>query len=318
MTENEPIVEQDYPRLTPRLPQPSVPMVLFTQLGLFLLGGGLSVIVYYLLGTLLGWNLNLLLQADSPLDERIQVRIQLALGHFFGFLVSGGLTVWFFYRGITQQQTSWPDYLKSRYWPKPSILLMGVLLMLSAIPLVLFSMNINQLIPLPASFQTAESQSAEILKGLLQMESGWEFLSNLMLIAVLPALGEELIFRGVVQQQIMRIVASPIVAIIVSAMIFSAAHFQFEGFLPRMLLGFLLGWLYWQTGNFWVPVVGHFFNNGLQVLGQYLYRNDVTAIDLEKDIQVPWIFAAISLFMVWAVMRLIQQMKPKLPDNSSV
>ena len=313
MTENEPIIEQDYASIPPPVPQPAIWMVLFTQLGLFLLGGGLSVLIYFALCACLGWDANLVLEAKSPLDERIQVRIQLAMGHFFGFLVSGALTVWLFYRGITQQQTSWPDYLKCRQWPKLSILFMGLLLMLASIPMVLYSMNINQLIPLPESFRIAESQTTEVLKGLLQMDSGWEFVGNLLLIAGLPALGEELVFRGVVQQQMLRLIAQPVVAILVSAMIFSAAHFQFEGFLPRVLLGFLLGWLYWQTGNFWIPVAGHFFNNAIQVLGQYLFRNDVSAIDLEKDIQVPWQFALISLFMALAVMRLIRQMTANPP-----
>ena len=78
-----------------------------------------------------------------------------------------------------------------------------------------------------------------------------------------------------------------------------------------MLLGFLLGWLYWRTRNFWVPVAGHFFNNGLQVLGQYLYGKEMSSIDLEKDVQVPWEFAGISVFMTWAVMRLIGQLYKK-------
>jgi membrane protease YdiL (CAAX protease family) len=114
----------------------------------------------------------------------------------------------------------------------------------------------------------------------------------------------------------MRRIANPWVAMLVSSVVFSAAHFQFEGFLPRMLLGFLLGWLYWKTRNFWVPVAGHFFNNGMQVIGQYLFRKDLSTVDLEKDIQVPWEFAAISIFMVWAVTRLIGQTIPQKTSST--
>ena len=74
-----------------------------------------------------------------------------------------------------------------------------------------------------------------------------------------------------------------------------------------MLLGFLLGWLFWKTQNFWVPALAHFFNNGLQVVGQYLYGKKVSSVDLEQDIQVPWAFALISLFLVWVTMRFIWQ-----------
>jgi membrane protease YdiL (CAAX protease family) len=178
-------------------------------------------------------------------------------------------------------------------------------------PLVLYSLTLNQQFPLPEMFKVAGEQAEEALKGLLHMENWSELLVNMVLIALLPALGEELVFRGVVQQQLMRRIANPWVAMLISAAIFSAAHFQFDGFLPRMLLGFLLGWLYWRTRNFWVPVAGHFFNNGLQVLGQYLYGKEMSSIDLEKDVQVPWEFAGISVFMTWAVMRLIGQLNKK-------
>jgi membrane protease YdiL (CAAX protease family) len=307
MQENELIEAQDLPATAPQLPEPRVRMVLLAQLGLFVFCAGIGVFLYKFICALAGWEVLTTLVEGSPIAERWQVRLYMGLGHFFMFLVSGALTVWIFYRGITQTQTSWPDYLQTRQWPRLTTLLLGILLMAASMPLVLYSLNINQQIPLPEFFKTAELQAAEALKGLLQMEHAGELLANLVIIALLPALGEELVFRGVVQQQLMRRIANPWVAILVSAMVFSAAHVQFEGFLPRMLLGFLLGWLYWRTRSFWVPVVGHFFNNGIQVLGQYLYGKELSSVDLEKDIQVPWEFAAVSAFMVWAVMRLIGQ-----------
>ncbi|MFN0037099.1 MAG: lysostaphin resistance A-like protein [Saprospiraceae bacterium] len=307
MQENDRPDRQDFPPVAPRLPEPQVRMVLLAQLGLLIFCSGIGVLLYFFVCAIAGWDASLALQADSPLAERWQVRVQLGLVHFFCFVVSGGLTVWIFYRGITQARTSWPDYLQSRHWPHWTQLSLGILLMAVSLPLVLYSLNLNQQIPLPEVFKTAEAQAAEALKGLLQMDNLAELLANLFLIALLPAVGEELVFRGVVQQQLMRRIANPWVAILVSAVVFSAAHFQFEGFLPRVLLGFLLGWLYWRTRNFWVPVACHFFNNGIQVVGQYLYGKEVSAIDLEKDVQVPWEFAVISAFMVWAVMLLIGQ-----------
>ena len=74
-------------------------------------------------------------------------------------------------------------------------------------------------------------------------------------------------------------------------------------FSPVLLLGFLLGWLYWRFQNFWIPVAAHFFNNGLQVLGQYLYHNEVSTVDLEKDIDVPWFAAIVSALLIVMVMR---------------
>jgi uncharacterized protein len=126
------------------------------------------------------------------------------------------------------------------------------------------------------------------------------------IMALIPAIGEELVFRGILQQQLMRKL-TPIVSILLAGAIFSAIHFQFEGFFSRWLLGALLGWLYWRTQNFWVPVAAHFFNNAFQVVAQYFYASDLSTMDLEKDVEVPWFVAAISVFLIVVVMRFINQ-----------
>jgi membrane protease YdiL (CAAX protease family) len=307
MEESQNILEPEPGATTIQLYQPRVSMVLGTQMGLFILGAGVGALVFQVLCLVLGWDPNVSLAADAPEMDRWLVRIQLGLGHLFAFCLSGWLTVWLFYRSLTGILPDWPDYLKIRRWPGWRLAGLAVLLMLVAMPLVLFALNLNKMIPLPALFKSLEDQTAETIKGLLQMPYFGEFMANLTIIAILPALGEELVFRGVVQQQLMRRISNPWVAILVSAFIFSAAHFQFEGFLPRMMLGVLLGWLYWQTQNFWAPVIAHFFNNGIQVAGQYLYGNKISTVDLEKDITVPWGFALLSAIMVWAVVRLIQR-----------
>jgi len=283
--------------------EPRVRIVLLTQFGLCVLCVG----VYQIISMIVGWSEAPMLTADAPAAERWQTRLQLGLGQFFAFVLAGFLTVWLLYRNITRSGPDWRDYLRVRHWPSASTIGLTVLLMAVSLPLVLFLLNVNQLVPFPEPFKMAEEQTTEMLKGLLNMEHWSEFVANLTLIALLPALGEEIVFRGVVQQQLMRRIANPWVALTVSAAVFSFFHFQFEGFLPRLLLGFLLGWLYWKTQNFWVPALAHFFNNGIQVVGQYLYGKEVSAIDLEQDIQVPWFFAAISAFMVLVTMRVIHQ-----------
>jgi membrane protease YdiL (CAAX protease family) len=277
-------------------------MVLLTQLMLFILFVG----VFQVVSLAAGWNEALVLTDNSPAAERWQARMQLGLGHFLSFAVAGFFTVWLFYRDIAGVGRDWRDYLQVRRLPRLNIAALAVLLMAVSIPLVLFTLNINQLIPLPQELKAAEDQTEALIKGVLRMDSVLELLGNLLIIALLPAIGEEIVFRGVVQRQLMRRIANPWVALFISAAVFSFIHLQFEGFLPRLLLGFLLGWLYWTTQNFWIPALAHFFNNGLQVVGQYLYGKEVSSVDLEKDIQVPWFAAAISALMVWIVMRFIR------------
>lgn len=303
MDENLP--EQHTSEETPpyRPPELRVRMVLAVQVLLCILCAG----VYQMIALAAGWSTAPTLTADSTAAERWQARLELGSGHFFVFSVAGFFTVWLFYRNITGTGPDWRDYLRMRRLPRLNIAALAVLLMAVSIPLVLFTLNINQLIPFPEPFQEAEAQTEAMIRGLLRMDHISELLANLVVIALLPAIGEEIVFRGVVQQQLMRRIANPWVALGASAAVFSFIHFQFEGFLPRLLLGFLLGWLYWETRNFWISALAHFFNNSLQIAGQYLYGKEVSSIDLEQDIQVPWFAAAISAFMVWVTMRLIRQ-----------
>ncbi|MCB0525215.1 MAG: CPBP family intramembrane metalloprotease [Saprospiraceae bacterium] len=287
--------------------EPKPNMVLLIQLGLFILGMGTSAIVYNMVCLAAGWDPSTSLNADSLSPDRWQVRLQLGLGHLFAFGVSGWLTVSIFYRSLSAGILNQANYLGIRKAPGLTMSGLAILLMTVSIPFVLYSLNINKLIPIPDSFIELERQTEEAIKGLLHMDNVWELLANLCIIALFPALFEELVFRGVVQKQIMRKIGNPWLAIFVASLIFSLAHFQLEGLLPRMFLGVLLGYLYWETKNLWVPIIAHFFNNGIQVVGQYLYNSEVSTVDLEKDITVPFAFALISLFMTLVVMRLIRQ-----------
>ena len=284
--------------------EPRVLVVLMVLLGLSLLFSLGGALLFQGIATLAGWDgsvLSGILAPDAAPPERWQVRLLLAISHLSTFVLAGWATVRLFYPPTREAL----DYLGVRVAPGLKITVAGVLLMLVSVPLVLFLFQINKALPLPESLRHLEDQTNEAIKGLLQMDSPLELLANLALIALLPAIGEELVFRGIVQQQLLRRVTRPWVALVLTAAIFSFIHFQFEGFLPRVLLGLLLGWLYWRTGNLWVSVAAHFANNGAQVLGQYLYSRDLSTIDMEQDIEVPWYAAVISIALIWWIVRWI-------------
>jgi len=288
-------------------PEPKVRLVLLVQFVLFVLFLLLGWLLFQLVSNSAGWDTQAILSgqlaADAPPAERWPMRLFLAMSSPLPFVGAGLLTVWIFYRRLAPGLPNWSDYLRMRKIPSLARVGQAWLLLLVAMPMVLFLLAISKLVPLPEVFHTMEESMDQLLKGLLQMENGWELLANLTIIAFLPALGEELVFRGVLQQQLMRRIANPWVAILITATIFSAIHGQFDGFLSRLLLGFLLGWLYWRFSNFWIPVAAHFFNNGFQVIGQYLYHKEISTVDLEKDIDVPWLAAAVSAVLIVLVMR---------------
>jgi len=284
--------------------EPRFSLVLIVMLGFSLLFSMGGAMLFQLITLLAGWDgsaMSGILAPDAPPAERWQMRLLLGISHLATFILAGWATVRLFYPPDRAAMA----YLRADRRPEIKTVLAGVFLILVSMPLVLFVYQINKALPLPESFRLLEDQTNDAIKGLLQMENPLELIANLTLIALLPAIGEELVFRGVVQQQLLRRIHQPWIALVLTAVIFSFIHFQFEGFLPRMLLGLLLGWLYWRTGNFWVPVAAHFANNGAQVLGQFLYNHDLSSIDMEEDVDIPWYAAAISVLLIWWIMRTI-------------
>ena len=125
-----------------------------------------------------------------------------------------------------------------------------------------------------------EETAAATTEKMLKVDTIGGLLLNLLIIALIPAIGEELTFRGVLQQGLTRRI-NPHVAIILSAAIFSFIHFQFYGFLPRMFLGILLGYMFYITGSLWTSIAMHFVNNGSAVVVYYLNNKGIIHVDVD-------------------------------------
>ena len=106
---------------------------------------------------------------------------------------------------------------------------------------------------------------------------------NLFMIGVLAAIGEELIFRGLFQKLFTQIVKNPHLAILITAILFSAFHFQFFSFLPRFVLGLILGYLMYLGRSIWFPIIAHFVNNAMGVI-YYYFNSKGSADDMLEEI----------------------------------
>jgi len=147
-----------------------------------------------------------------------------------------------------------------------------------------------------------ETQAEELTKFFTTFNSTSDFLLGLIVIALLPALGEELVFRGLLQPEVFRASGNHHIAIWVSAIIFSAFHMQFFGFVPRMLLGALFGYLYWWSGNLLIPMIAHFVNNGFSVLMMYLYQIGTITTDMDSPEAAPWPIVTVFTLVFAALM----------------
>lgn len=183
------------------------------------------------------------------------------------------------------ESKKWTEYLSLNGFPL-ILVLISILIMFSSAPILELSSELNKSMKLPGFLKELESwmlqkelEMAEMTKQLLKMNSAGTLMINLLMLAVIPALGEEFIFRGSLQKIFLRWTKNKHVAIWVTAIIFSAIHFQFYGFLPRMLLGALFGYLLIWSGTIWIPVLAHFINNSVAVITAYVYQQKGIPLD---------------------------------------
>lgn len=136
-----------------------------------------------------------------------------------------------------------------------------------------------------------------------------ELLENLFVIALIPAIGEELMFRGYIQQSLAKNLKNPHIAVWVAAFLFSAIHLQFFGFFPRLLLGALLGYLFLYGKSIIINIFGHFMNNAVIIIYAFVnnpeeaLKNDMP----ESDIKTAVIVSILSLMMTAGVILLIKK-----------
>ncbi|WP_052323723.1 CPBP family intramembrane glutamic endopeptidase [Flavihumibacter sp. ZG627] len=187
---------------------------------------------------------------------------------------------------------------------------LGLLLLIIAFPAAAWINKLNQDMHFPSflkdtesAMRAAEESARKLIKAMLDMKGPADLALMLLIIALLPAIAEELFFRGVLQRLFIQVTKSPWMGIIITAMLFSAFHGQFLGFFTRMMLGILLGALYWYSGSILPSIIGHLVNNAIQVI--YVYR-DRTYIDQEHPLPPGFvIFSFVAILAILWYMRKI-------------
>lgn len=169
------------------------------------------------------------------------------------------------------------------------LILFGGLIILLTLPIVHFLNDFNHQLKLPETMHNieqwminSETQAKNLINLFLSDLSYKTLIINIMMIAVIPAIGEELIFRGVLLKVFNDIFSNVHVAVIVTSVIFSAIHLQFFGFLPRFFLGIVLAYLFVFTGNIWTAILAHFINNAATLIISFLSARKVINVTPEN------------------------------------
>ncbi len=195
-------------------------------------------------------------------------------------------------------------------------LFLVIVLMFLASPFINFIGELNSNMHFPEWMsgienwmKDAEEKAAELTEAFLKVDSIWGLSFNIFMIAVLPAIGEELLFRGVIQRIFTKMTKSNHWGIWISAILFSALHMQFYGFVPRLLLGVLFGYLLVWSGSMWLPIAAHFINNGFAVVAMYMIDKGMLNPEVENvgSTSGSYYIAVISLIVVVAFLWMIKQ-----------
>lgn len=162
--------------------------------------------------------------------------------------------------------------------------------------------------------RATEDRATALTKYMTTFGSNGEFILGLVVIAIFPAVFEEFSFRGLLQPELLRATGNIHVAIWVSSILFSALHLQFYGFIPRVLLGAMFGYLYYWSGNLLIPMIAHVVNNGLQVILIYAGQTEIAGMDIESPDLPP--ISAIAIMTVLTVV-LVYFFRRSLPPNTT-
>lgn len=224
---------------------------------------------------------------------------------FFSFIVPAHL----FARFQSNNQSA--EYLQLKRTDNIHFMI-GALMIFLISPLISFLSEINQNIHLPSSmanientFKALEEKSKIATELFLNVNTSADIIVNFFIVAILAAVSEELLFRGVLQKLMGTVVRNIHINILICSVIFSAFHLQFYGFIPRLALGMLLGYSFHFSKSLWVPILIHFLNNGAAVLIDLLYKRDLISINPNENEYFGYtgllisILSTITLFWYW-------------------
>ena len=157
--------------------------------------------------------------------------------------------------------------------------ILAICIMVLILPFISLTVEIIKSLNLPEYIIQSDRELDQTTKKFLKMSNYSDLLFNILLIAIIPAIGEELVFRGYLQKKISKRLSNIHISIFITAVIFSAIHFHFQAFIARFILGLVLGYLFVWSKSIWLPILAHFINNFQALLVSFFMLNNKLEID---------------------------------------
>lgn len=214
--------------------------------------------------------------SGDGMNDITNVQIGQVISQVFGFMLPPILYVML----VKEKPFNYLGFKKLQPWS-----LLGIVAIFTIIPFLAMVTEWNDNVSLPESMASLEQKLRyiqEVANDTTErfMTEGSLF-SGLLIVAALAAISEELLFRSVIQKAFVKLCKNAHVGIIITAIVFSAFHGDFFGFVPRFILGLMLGYMFYLSGSIFPSMLMHFVNNGTIVMLYYLNKKEVINVDIE-------------------------------------
>lgn len=288
-------------------------LMLLLLVGLFMVFG--SLLVAALGSNMLGVSLIQVPDAlNRPQNANIS-RLLNTLATLVAFLIPAIL----FAKVLSKQPFSWLGFNKRMNGKQ---VLIVVLITFAGMILSGSLGMLNQKIPLSENLlkqaQQLENAYKNAMMNMAHMTSLTDYLLAMLVMALAPAVFEEVLFRGAFQKVFVGWTKNAWAGIIITSILFSAIHFSFFGFLPRIALGLILGLIFYYTNNLWLSILLHFLNNGFVVTQLYILSAQGKAIDKVMDETMPIWWGSIALILLVVLFRLLLAESNQLKTEKTV
>ena len=283
----------------------------------FVLGGGVSLALWPILTGQPASSLQTGLSDPAYVDA---IRILQLVSTFFIFFLPAMATA----RILDRRPLPWLGYNKLA---DVRVMGMSVILMALCIPVVGLLSDLNEMIPVPAGmeaiFQSMEEAYERQVKAMTRMNGWGDYIFSLLVMALGPAIFEETFFRGGMQRILHGMTGRTWSPVIITALVFSAIHFSYFGFIPRVALGIVLGLLYQYSGSLWTSIAAHFLNNAVVVTMIFIYTQRGLSPEkaMEADapiwIGVPAIAAVVFIFIKYKSLASVVRKERMDPEDKA-
>ncbi|MBO4804803.1 MAG: CPBP family intramembrane metalloprotease [Paludibacteraceae bacterium] len=227
-------------------------------------------------------------------DEVTQIRVAQVLLALFVFICSALLLGFLFSHN--------PRKLLALKEGNGMAILFCCIAALLSIPLINYITVLNEsLIPDSLGYiKELENKNDDIIRLMLENMDIGALLTNIFIMAILPAFSEELFFRGMFLGTIQRSIKNSHICIWITALFFGLIHFQIGKIIPIILMGGLFGYMRVWSKSLWLPIAAHFTNNVVIVLYYFFFKGMTYGMDPENigTSGTPWILVVCSILLV--------------------